>query len=185
MYGPEIVTGIERVTDDLRARGYYEARVDHRAAFSADGVSVDVTVTVEPGPHVEVVFEGDPLPSRQRTELVPVRREGSVDEDLLEDSKRAIESYLHGQGYRDATVEITRTGDEREQRIVISVKRGSRYVVSEMMVDGNRAMLPDDIQTFVGIEPGDPFVQATLDAASGRVAEAVSAPRLRGCHRES
>ena len=41
----------------------------------------------------------------ERTELVPVRREGSVDEDLLEDSKRAIEAYLHDQGYRDVVVE--------------------------------------------------------------------------------
>ncbi len=169
---PDILAGIERVTDDLRERGYYEARLDHRAAFSADGKSVEVTINVDPGPHVEVVFEGDPLPSRERTELVPVRREGSVDEDLLEDSKRAIETYLHNQGYRDAVVEVTRSGDEREQRIVFSVARGPRYVVSEVTFDGLQSLTSSAVEQLLRVEAGDPFVRADLDAALGRLAEA-------------
>ena len=64
-----------------------------------------------PGPHVRVVFTGDPLPSDRRTELVPVEREGSVDEDLLEDSSNRIEEYLRGQGYRDARAPHARAGN--------------------------------------------------------------------------
>ena len=71
------------------------------------------TLTVTPGPLVRVVFTGDPLPSDARPELVPVEREGSVDEDLLEDSTNRIEEYLRAQGYREAAAPHTR---EREKR---------------------------------------------------------------------
>ena len=37
-----------------------------------------------------VAFAGDPLPKDKLAELVPIEREGSVDEDLLEDSTRRI-----------------------------------------------------------------------------------------------
>ena len=57
---------------------------------------------------------GDPLPADRRDELVPVEREGSVDEDLLEDSSNRIEEFLRAQGYRDARAPHTRA--ERERR---------------------------------------------------------------------
>ena len=47
---------------------------------------------------VRLVFVGDPLPSDQRTTLVPIAGEGSTDEDLLEDASNNIEEYLHAQG---------------------------------------------------------------------------------------
>jgi hypothetical protein len=70
--------------------------------LSADERVANLTLTVTPGPRVRVVFTGDPLPGDRRVELVPVEREGSVDEDLLEDSSNRIEEYLRAQGYRDA-----------------------------------------------------------------------------------
>jgi outer membrane protein assembly factor BamA len=168
---PEILAGITRVITDLRERGYYEARVDHQVTFAADGRAADVVVVVEPGPYFQVVFEGDPIPSRQRTDLVPVQREGSVDEDLLEDSERAIEAYLFGEGYRDATANVTRTGDEREQRIVIAIDRGRRYLVSDIRFDGHVAISSDEIEELVDIEQGVPFVRSALESAAGRVAD--------------
>jgi outer membrane protein assembly complex protein YaeT len=168
---PDIVAGSERVMNDLRERGYYEARVDHQVRFAPDGRTADIVVTVEPGPFFQVVFEGDPIPSRQRTDLVPVRREGTVDEDLLEDSERAIEEYLFGLGYRDATANVTRTGDEREQRVVISIARGRRYLVNDVQFDGHTAIPANEIEELVGIDTGDPFVRSALEAAAGRVAD--------------
>ena len=46
-----------------------------------------------------VQYAGDPLPKDKLAELVPIEREGSVDEDLLEDSSRRIKEYLRQQGY--------------------------------------------------------------------------------------
>ena len=64
----------------------------------------DLTLDVHAGPTVTVTFEGDPLPEDRRDELVPFEREGSVDEDLLEDSVQRIRDYLNQQGYWKADV---------------------------------------------------------------------------------
>ena len=63
--------------DELRNRRHYEAELDHTIAVRGDGLSVDLTLRVEPGPRVTVAFDGDPLLARDRAELVPIAREGS------------------------------------------------------------------------------------------------------------
>src|SRR6185312_5270897 len=88
---------IEKYVEDRRSRGFYEARVSPAVRVSEDGRVADLTLNVAPGPHVRVVFAGDPLPADRRAELVPVEREGSVDEDLLEDSSNRIEEFLKTQ----------------------------------------------------------------------------------------
>ena len=102
---------IERSIDERRRAGYYEARISP-AVELVDGDRVaNITMTVSAGPLVRVVFAGDPLPSDRRAELVPVEREGSVDEDLLEDSSNRIEEYLRAQGYREAAAPLLARGE--------------------------------------------------------------------------
>ena len=102
-------------------------RSSRRSASARGTGSPNLTLTVTPGPRVRVVFTGDPLPSDQRAELVPVEREGSVDEDLLEDSSNRIEEYLRAQGYRDATAPHTREVANGELVITFAVTRGQQY----------------------------------------------------------
>ena len=90
---------IERYIDERRSKRLLRGEDCCRWCGSSDDQRVaDLTLTVAPGPHVRVVFTGDPLPSDRRAELVPVEREGSVDEDLLEDSSNRIEEYLRAPG---------------------------------------------------------------------------------------
>jgi outer membrane protein assembly factor BamA len=82
---------IERSIEDRRRAGYYEAKISPAVELTDHDRVANITVTVNSGPLVHVVFAGDSLPSDRRAELVPVEREGSVDEDLLEDSSNRIE----------------------------------------------------------------------------------------------
>ena len=104
----DVDSKLERLVADLREQGYYEARADHQLRPATDGTA-ELLINVDGGARITVVFEGDPLPEKQRRELVPIEREGSVDEDLLEDSANRIEGYLRAQGYRDADAEYQRT----------------------------------------------------------------------------
>jgi outer membrane protein assembly factor BamA len=74
---------IEKYLEERRKSGFYEAAVVPAVRFREDEHTADLTLTVTPGPHVRVVFTGDALPADRRADLVPVEREGSVDEDLL------------------------------------------------------------------------------------------------------
>ena len=93
--GPDIERQLDAVRTRLRRDGHYEAsalvRPTPAGTSPAGDPLVDVAITIVPGPLVTLRFEGDPIPEARRAELVPVAREASVDEDLLEDSLRRID----------------------------------------------------------------------------------------------
>jgi len=95
-------------------------------------------------------------PSDRRADLVPVEREGSIDEDLLEDSSNRIEEYLRGQGYRDARAPHAR--EEKDGELRVRPKRSTL----------------EDIQTILGAPPSGP---RTLDELrEGKIAAATRKP---------
>ncbi|HEY9461491.1 MAG TPA: POTRA domain-containing protein [Vicinamibacterales bacterium] len=152
----------------MRERGFYEARANQNASISEDG-SVFLFLNLELGPMVRLVFEGDPLPSGEIDRLVPVRKEASADEDLLEDSQSMIETYLHSQGYRDATAMYTREERTGELVITFRIMRGPRYLVRSVMVTGNFVLLSHQLLPLVRLKEGDPFVRATLAIGVGQI----------------
>ena len=81
-----------------------------------------------------VAFAGDPIPEDERTRLVPIEAEASVEEDLLEDSARAIEQYFRERGYRDAVASYTRDQRDSEQTIRFVVSRSTvKFHVSSIL----------------------------------------------------
>ena len=171
-----ILRALGRYVTALRARGFYEARALHTSSFEPDRTAV-VRVTVDRGPLVSVAFGGDALPEADRERLVPVRTEGSADEDLLEDSRFAIEGYLHARGYRDAAVEYARAAREGELTITFSVARGPRYVVDVVTIDGNVAVPTADLARLLQLGRGEPYVQAEVGAGVAAIRQAY---RVRG-----
>ena len=150
----------------MKALGYYEARATHGASFPDDAY-VDVTLLL--GPRVVLQFSGDPLPEDDQDVLVPIRTEGSADEDLLEDASRRIEDYLRARGYRDATAPYTRQESLGELIITFNVTRGPRYVVDAVTTTGNTALTPLELQDLLGTSRGDVFVQSLLQARARNI----------------
>jgi outer membrane protein assembly complex protein YaeT len=168
----QLSTRIERYVEERRRRGYYEAKVAPSVRL-ADGDRVaNVTITVDPGPLVRVVFAGDSLPGDKRGELVPVAREGSVDEDLLEDSSNRIEEYLRGLGYRDAKAPHTRETSNGELAITFAVARGPQYRVSHMELSGNAAVSTAELAPALRTRVGEPFSDSRLDADVATIEDA-------------
>ena len=166
---PVIAAGLSRYGEDLRGQGYYEARVDYTTEVAGDQQTANLTVMVEPGPHVTIVFEGDALTPRERDELVPIAREHSVDEDLLEDSKRRIEDRLRGGGYRDPRVDYSLTARGGELTVLFAVRRGLQYTLAGLAINGNAAVSQDEIRSLVRSKPGEPFVDAILTSDLARI----------------
>lgn len=169
----ELRTRIDDLIASMRKRRHYEAAVNVVApVFNADRTQVELAVDVQPGPQVSVSFAGDPLPKADLDELVPVEREGSVDQDLLEDSARRIEEQLRQQGYWKAEVNPPARREENGQlSIVFTVTRGELYRVAPggVEVTGSRAITPEEIRPLIRIEPGEPFVASRLGAVEGAI----------------
>ena len=161
----------------LREQGYYEATLGHTTAARGGGLRIDLAVQIDPGPRVTVEFQGDPLPGDIRDELVPVAREGSADEDLLEDSSRRIEDYLRQLGFRRAVATHTRASADQALRIVYEIERGPLVRVGAVEFEGYEAFPRAVLEDWLEIAVGDPFVEATF--ATG-VAAVVAGYRAAG-----
>ena len=161
---------LARYVTDLRARGYYEASATHDSVVRDDGATIALSLTVEAGPLVSLSFAGDPLPPDRQQDLVPVEREGSVDEDLLEDSDRRIERYLLEEGHWRAQVSHRRTQADDRLDVVFTVRRGPRYLVSSVELAGNDGVPESELRPLVRFGKGDPFVVSRLDADVAAIA---------------
>ena len=161
---------LQRWTDRMRGRNYYEARASHGVLFPPDGAVLSVSVTR--GPRVTVAFTGDSLTEGERERLVPIRAEASADEDLLEDSARAIEVYLRGRGYRQARASYTRTPGPRDVVITFDVRRGPHFVFGTVEVTGAASMTAPEVREFLLVKDGEPFTENALGAGVVRLRNA-------------
>ena len=88
---------------------------------------------------------------------MPVEREGSVDEDLLEDSSNRIEEYLRAQGYRDARAPHTREETNGELVITFAVTRGQQFKVATYEISGNASVPLAEFESALRLRDGQPF----------------------------
>ena len=149
----------------IRKGGYYQAKVEQSATVTADRDAVDLSLIVTRGPLVVVEFSGDPLPVAVRTDLVPIEKEGTIDQDLLEDSERRIKDYLTARGYRDAAAQSTVSTAGGRLHVLFDVRRGPLYrMADDIAIVGGDAATAAAVKPLVKMGRGQPFVQANLDA---------------------
>jgi outer membrane protein insertion porin family len=162
---------LEQLVSDLREQGYYEARADHQLRPGAQPGSALLAINVDGGARITVVFEGDPLSQKERRELVPIEREGSVDEDLLEDSANRIEGHLRAQGYRDADAEYERTPRDGGLAVVFKVRRGPQFRIARVTLAGTAAVPEAELRALLRTREGELFVEAALESDAATLAE--------------
>ena len=163
-------TRIAEYEEDFRGRGYYEARVREAHEFSTDGANVAVQVAVEPGPLVRVVFEGDPLEGN-REDLVPVREERTVDQDLLEDASLRIEDALRRAGYRAAQAPFARRQEGDEVIVTFTVTRGPQHRISLVEVSGLAGLDQTEIAPLLQLKAGEPYVESRVAIVASAITE--------------
>ena len=162
---------VSRYTSRLRADGYYEAVVRTTPVPGEGSTSIDLTIDVTRGPLVALTFEGDELPEAVRRELVPIREEASVDEDLLEDSRSRITAWLQERGYWRARVSYSRRQTTTGLEVVFTIARGRVYHVRSVVIGGAQALSEPVLRQHVAIEPDDPFAPSQLAAGIASITQ--------------
>ncbi len=156
--------GVERYLEGRHRLGYYLASLTPGVQLEDGDRIARLTLTVDTGPHVQVRFSGDTLPSDVVKNLVPIEEEGSADQDLLEDSSLRIESYLRARGYRDAAAPFRSEEADGELVITFDVRRGPLYRVGTFAVTGNPSVPFETLAPALRTRAGEPFSEAALDA---------------------
>jgi outer membrane protein insertion porin family len=162
---PRLQERLDDYVKRLKQRRFYEAAASLRAVEREDGHTVALTVAINAGQPITVRFEGDVLPRDRLVELAPIEREGSVDEDLLEDSEGRIENYLRQQGYWKADATVRRESAAAGLTIVFTITRGSQYrVASPVEATGTQLLPAAEVAALVPLKTGELFVESRLDA---------------------
>jgi outer membrane protein assembly complex protein YaeT len=166
----QIETELVALRDELSAKGFYAAVAQQIPEFKGD--TVGLTLVVDAGPVVTLRVEpADALPGDVET-YIPIKREGSVDRDLLEDSQTMIQRALQRQGYADAEVRFT-TERPTPDRLIITftIARGPRVRVERVESPTGLHLPPADVVTLLGIEPGDVLIPTELRNGEARIAQ--------------
>jgi len=167
--GVELDERLIKYAGELRAEGYYEARVTQIARFVDGDTAVDLTLSVEPGPRVEIDFQGDPLSTSERNLLVPIAREHSVDEDLLEDSKFGIERHFRERGFCNPRADYQRAEAEEVLRVTFTVTRGPQCIVEQAEVTGNTSITSAELAPLLVTKSGLAFSDSIAGADASRI----------------
>ena len=160
----ELQRRLAAATEYWRAKRYYEAEVRADRLPSEDGTAVDIAITFIRGPLVTVSVKDNALTPKQLAEFVPAEREGSIDEDLLEDSESRIAESLRAQGYRDAAASYERLANGGQLGIVFTVRYGPLYRVADVRFEGAGSVAASELAALMQLGKGQPFVQSRLDA---------------------
>jgi outer membrane protein insertion porin family len=168
----DIDAALTTIEDDLRSRGYYEAQLAVQAAPSAEGM--DIVISIDAGPVVEVrVTPSGALPGSV-DEFIPIRLQGSADQDLLEDARARIERALRSDGFWKARAPFTRELRDNGSRLLITftIDRGPRYYVERVEWPASLSLPVAQLNALVDMGRGDVFDEDNFLSGLGRVADA-------------
>ena len=171
-YQPEVLaTRIDDYLSDRRDRGFYEARLAALPRFANDDRTVNLSLDAVQGPRVRIVFTGEQLPDDVRDELVPIAREGSTDEDLLEDSSNPDPGLSARAGLPRRQVSHQRLQDDGELVVNFAIERGPRYRLAAVTLEGNQFFPSLVLEPQLRLGAGQPFDGARLQADVSAIQE--------------
>ena len=157
----EIVTAqkvsdaLDRVRKRLQKRDRWLAQVAiANKTYNPRLNTVDYTLAIEVGPRVEIRAEGFFVSKGTLKRNVPVYEEHALDDDLLNEGRRNLLSYMEGRGYSDATVSLKRETDSQAQimRVIYQIDPGERHKLVKVEITGNKYFRLEDVRPLLQLQ---------------------------------
>lgn len=149
-----VQSDIELIRNLHLSRNYLNPQISEpQLAYVPATNSVNVTVRVVSGPLVDIVIKGTELSRSDQRKILPILRDGGLDDFVLEDGTRQLLNDLQKKGYFFATAEYTRRNIPGEERVEVTytVEKNRRYRVRDVAIVGTDAVsylaLADQLQT--------------------------------------
>lgn len=139
----------DRARKWLENKNYLGARVTlHRGAYDATTNTVPIEATFYAGLQVRLTVEGAKISAGALRKLVPIYQEGTVDEDLLQEGRRALREWSQREGYFDAQVSYTTSESAAKHPttmlhpsvtvVTYHIDRGERHRLRRVAFSGNQ-----------------------------------------------
>ncbi|HEX8637458.1 MAG TPA: POTRA domain-containing protein, partial [Pyrinomonadaceae bacterium] len=155
---------VARIKEELREQNFLAPEIEEpRVVFDNAKNTINITVAGRVGPTVKVTVdaEREEIGDKKQTELLPIKREGTVDFAAIIEGERRLENYYQEQGYFFADVtsvcsvnpqfteeEASVTGNETEAlcSALGGAELANRTVEVKYNVDLNRQLKLVDIR---------------------------------------
>ncbi len=153
--------GVAGVLGKYQNQGRLTARVDlEKLDYDAQRRRVRPTLSVAPGPKVEVKAVEAKVSQRVMKKYVPVFQERAVNNDLLTEGKRNLSDYFQSKGYYDVDVDIHSTPPRNGlETIEYVISQGQRYKLERVSFAGNRYFDQETLRERIFMQPASFFMR--------------------------
>jgi outer membrane protein assembly complex protein YaeT len=137
LYDEETLTKrLDAIVKRWKDKRFYQAKLESEESPEPPD-HVSVVIHGEIGPRVIVETTGAELSGKMLNRLVPVEKEASVSEDLIEESRANIEGHFRDRGFLDASVTVEREWvDRRRLTLSFRIETGKRLQVGSILLEG-------------------------------------------------
>ncbi len=148
---------LDAILKRWKDKGFYEARLDSEVSPEPpEHVSIDIQAAI--GPRVVIEATGADLSQKTLSRLVPIEKETSDSEDLIEESRANIEAYFRDRGFPNASVSVERelVGQER-LTLRFRIETGQHLEIGSVRIEGVGEADEKTIRTLLTTRPAGRF----------------------------
>jgi len=171
---------LARVERYYRARGYYEAHARAGRVIDTGDQHVRVEIFVEEGQPVIVrevhwTLDGPITPKEdaamKRAQRLAMPEGKPLQEDQIEDARKAVMRVLENHGYAKATVKLHADVDLATHAAVIQaeVHPAEKCVIGPIRIEGLGKLPERAVRRDIELDPGAPFTRQALEDAERRL----------------
>jgi outer membrane protein insertion porin family len=119
--------------------------------FHPETNRADISITVDPGPEVDVRIVGAKLSwvpflgSRREKAIIPIYEEASIDPDLIAEGQKNLTDFFQKKGYFNVKVTTEENQQSGKVLLVYNVNKGRKYTVADISFRGNHHISSGDL----------------------------------------
>lgn len=163
-------SAIEKIRKAYQKKKHWLAQVQIASAqYQPRTNVVDYTFEIDSGPLVQIQVEGVHMSEGTIRKNVPVYEEGALDEDLLNEGRRNLLSYMESRGFFEATVTLKKESDPKQNltSVIYQIDPGERHKVVKLEFTGNKYFREEDLRAGMQVQ------EASFLLSHGRYSEAL------------
>lgn len=159
-YSPKrIQAAVGLLKKDLSKQHYPDNKIDvSPPQYHPDSNLADLVVNVDTGPVIDIRIVGAKLSwipfqsGREKKKLISIYDEGSIDPDIIEESRRNLVDYFQRKGYFNA--KVTTKHERQDGKIILTfqIDEGKKFSVDQIAFTGNHHISSSDLAAQVTVK---------------------------------
>ena len=181
-FNQSVLDEVERsLTDQYYSQGKYAAEISTKVEELPDN-NVGISINIKEGDRAKIrqinIVGNRTFPDKDILEILElqtpnwlswIRQDDRYSREAMSGDLEMLRSYYMDRGFADFSLESTQVAispDKKDIFITINVVEGDRYVVSDVRLAGDLVLLPDQLNPFIQVKPGQIFSQRLVSQST-------------------